>query len=144
MVKPTKVHAIIFAAFAVICAVLTIALIVLTAGGQQSQYFIYFAFFGILFLLSLALLIKVLRWKVVVDGSEITVHPPFSKAFTFYFSDISSAVRETKSLYDGEAERIVIQTKTNQKIIAESSHISYERFKHKIQSDVPQEYLTGF
>lgn len=70
VVKPTKVHAIIFAAFAVICAVLTIALIVLTAGGQQSQYFIYFAFFRILFLLSLALLIKVLRWKVVVDGSE--------------------------------------------------------------------------
>ena len=109
----------------------------LNAGGQQSQYFINFAFFEILFLLSLALLIKVLRW-------EMTVHPPFSKAFTFYFSDISSAVRETKSLYDGEAERIVIQTKTNQKIIAESSHISYERFKHKIQSDVPQEYLTGF
>lgn len=105
---------------------------------------IFYIVFGAGVLSGVYLIIKAMRFRIVVDGERITVYPLLSKTYTFTFDDINTVVRQTKKRYEGHAERIIIRTKQGKKVIAENSFIAYFKLVDKIKGCVDSSKLTGF
>lgn len=118
-------------------------LLCFTLFSSKLPHLIFYIFFGLFFWLGIYLIIKTLNFKVIVKGDTITVFSTLKKTFSFTFSEIISAVRQTKN-NKIKSERIVIKTISNKKLIVESSEISYKRFAKRIKLEVKSEYLIGF
>lgn len=103
---------------------------------ENNYMIVFYICFGTFFWLGIYLIIKTLRFRIVVKGKEITVCPLLSKDYTFTFDDINKVIRQTKKRHKGQAERIVIYTKHGKRVIAESSFVAYFKFV-----DIIQEYV---
>lgn len=104
--------------------------------NENDSMIIFYVIFGAFFWLGIYLVIKTLRFRIVVEENQITVYPLFARAYTFTFEDINSVERQTKKQRKGLAERIVIRTKQGKRIIAEHTFIAYFKFVDKIQASV--------
>lgn len=111
--------------------------------SEETPHLIFYIVFGFFLWLGTFLVLKTLKFKLIVTGKEIKVHSIFLKSFIFTFSDIISAVRQVKK-NQLKSERLVIKTINGKKIIVESSLVSYNRFYKKIISEVKNECLHGF
>lgn len=89
------------------------------------------------------MVIKTILYKVVVEGNKITVYPLFRKSYTFYFSDIVSAVRKVHN-NNMQSESILVKTADGKRLNVEDLEVSYKRFSKRIQEEVNSEYLKGF
>lgn len=112
--------------------------------NENSFFSIFYVAFGAFFGLGIYLVIKTIRFRIVVEKNKITVYPLFSRAYTFVFEDIHMVVRQTKNQYKGQAERIIIHTKQGRKIIVEHSFVAYFKLIDKIQLCVDSSRLIGF
>lgn len=104
---------------------------------------IFYVIFGTAVILCAYLLVKSLRFRVVVKNEKITAIPLLSKTYTFTFEDIETVKRQVKKRYKGEAERIIIYTKQDKKVIVDSSYVSYEKLVKRIIESVEKTKLTG-
>lgn len=104
----------------------------------------FYVIFGVFFWLGIYLIIKTIRFRIVVEKNKITVYPLFSRAYTVTFEDINTVIRQTKKQHKGLAERIVISTKQGKKIIAEHTFVAYFKLVDKIQNCVDSSKLKGF
>lgn len=114
-----------------------------TIFSKEIPHLIFYLVFGAGFWVGTYLILKTLKFRVIVKGNEITVHSILGKPYTFSFDEIVSAVRQVKK-NQLKSERVVIKTRFSKKLIVESAEISYRRFLQKIKSEVPSEYLVGF
>lgn len=105
---------------------------------------IFYVIFGAFFWLGIYLIMKTIRFRIVVDENQITVYPLFSRAYTFTFEDINSVERQTKNMNRRKAERIVIRTKQGRKVIAEDAFVAYFKLVDKIQACVDASKRKGF
>ena len=104
---------------------------------------IFYVIFGTAVILCAYLLVKSLRFRVVVKKEKITVIPLLSKTYTFTFDDIETVKRQVKNRYKGKAERVIIYTKYDKKVIVDSSYVSYEKLVERIIESVEKAKLTG-
>lgn len=111
---------------------------------ENNYMVVFYMVFGAGLWAGVYLIIKTLRFRIVVEDKEITVYPLFSKAYTFTFDDVEVAIRQTKKRYKGQAERIIVCTKQGKRVIAESSFVAYFKLVDKIQECVDLSRLTGF
>ncbi len=111
--------------------------------SKELPHIIFYIVFGFFLWLGTYLILKTLKFKVIVKGEEITVCSIFIKPYTFTFSDIISVVRQIKR-NQVKSERIVIKTASGKTLIVESTEISYKRFLQRIKSEVKSEFLFGF
>ncbi len=126
------------------CAVASIVvLLCFTFFSEEIPHTIFYITFGLFFWLGMYLVLKTLKFKVIVKGKEITVYSIFKKTYVFTFDEIISAVRQVKE-NQAKSERIVLKTKSGKKLIVENTEISYEKFLQKIKMEVKSEYLFGF
>ena len=126
------------------CALMsTVVILGFTFLSAELPHIIFYIVFGLFLWLGMYLVLKTLRFRVVVKGEIITVYSILSKPFTFEFCEIISAVRQVKK-NQVKSERIVVKTTSGKKLIVESSEISYERFLQKIKLEVKSECLSGF
>lgn len=112
--------------------------------NENNSFIIFYLVFGAFFWLGIYLVIKTMRFKIIVDGGKLTVYPLFSRAYTFTFEDINSVERQTKNQYKRQTERIVIHTKQKRRIVIENSFMSYFKLVDKIQECVDLSKLKGF
>ena len=126
------------------CALMSTAVILgFTFLSEEVPHLIFYIIFGLFLWLGMYLVLKTLRFRVVVKDKIITVYSIFSKPYTFEFSEIISAVRQVKK-NQVKSERIVIKTTSGKKLIVESFEISYKRFLQRIRLEVKNELLSGF
>ena len=111
--------------------------------SREPPNIIFYVVFGLFLWLGTYLILKTLRFKVIVKDYEITAHNIFRKSYTFTFDEIVSIVRQIKK-NNVKSERIVLKTSTGKKLIVESSEIGYKKFIKAIQSEVKSEKLFGF
>ena len=104
---------------------------------------IFYVIFGTAVILCAYLLVKSLRFRVVVKKEKITVIPLLSKTYTFTFDDIETVKRQVKNRYKGKAERVIIYTKYDKKVIVDSSYVSYEKLVAIIIESGEKAKLTG-
>ena len=104
---------------------------------------IFYVSFGAAVVLCAYLVVKFLRFRVVVKSERITVTPLLSKNFSFTFDDIETVKRQVKNRYKGKAERVIIYTKYDKKVIVDSSYVSYEKLVERIIESVEKAKLTG-
>ncbi len=104
---------------------------------------IFYIIFGVAVGLSAYLLLKTLRFRIVVKSDKITVTPLLSKTYTFTFDDIETVKRQVKNRYKGKAERIIIRTKQGKKIVVDSSYVSCEKLVQRIIECVEISKLPG-
>ena len=104
---------------------------------------IFYVSFGAAVVLCAYLVVKFLRFRVVVKSERITVTPLLSKNFSFTFDDIETVKRQVKNRYNGKAERVIIYTKYDKKVIVDSSYVSYEKLVERIIESVEKAKLTG-
>ncbi len=104
---------------------------------------IFYVIFGTAVILCAYLLVKSLRFRVVVKKEKITVIPLLSKTYTFTFDDIETVMRQVKNRYKGKAERVIIYTKYDKKVIVDSSYVSYEKLVERIIESVEKAKLIG-
>lgn len=114
-----------------------------TLFSKELPHIIFYIVFELFIWLGTYLILKALRFKVVVKGEKITICSIFKKPYTFTFSEIVSVVRQVKR-NQVKSERIVIKTVSGKKLIVESAEISYKRFLQEIKAKVKSEYLVGF
>lgn len=112
--------------------------------NENDSMIIFYVIFGAFFWLGIYLVIKTIRFRIVVEKNQITVYPLFSRAYKFTFEDINSVERQTKNMNRRQAERIVIRTKQGRKVIAEDAFIAYFKLAEKIQACVDASKLKGF
>lgn len=112
--------------------------------NESDSMIIFYVIFGALFWLGIYLIMKTIRFRIVVEKNQITVYPLFARAYTFTFEDINSVERQTKNMNRRQAERIVIRTKQGRKVIAEDAFIAYFKLVDKIQACVDVSKLKGF
>lgn len=128
----------------VICDLMSVVvLLVFTLFSQKLPHVIFYIVFGSFLWLGTYLILKTLKFKVIVKGEEITVYSIFAKPYTFTFDEIIFAMRQVKR-NQVKSERIVIKTIFGKRFIVESQEISYKRFSQRIKSEVKSEYLVGF
>lgn len=126
------------------CALMSSAVLLgFTFLSEEQPHLIFYLIFGLFLWLGTYLIVKALTFKVIVKGEKITVFSPFRKPYSFTFSEIVSAVRQVKK-NQIKSERIVIKTAVGNRLIVESSEISYKKFAKRIQLEVKKEYLGGF
>ncbi len=104
---------------------------------------IFYVIFGTAVILCAYLLVKSLRFRVVVKKEKITVIPLLSKTYTFTFDDIETVKRQVKNRYKGKAERIIIRTKQGKRIVVDSSYVSYGKLVERIIDCVEISRLHG-
>ena len=104
---------------------------------------IFYIVFGVGVLLGVYIMIKSLRFRIVVKNENLTVYPLLSKSYTFTFDDIETVKRQVKKRYEGQAERIVIRTNQGRKVIAESLFVAYRKLIEKIHENVDESKLIG-
>ena len=121
----------------------TVAILGFTFFSEELPSMIFYVVFGMFLWIGTYLILKTLRFKVVVKDEEITVYFIMIKPYTFSFNEIVSVVRQIKE-NQIKSERVVVKTISGKKLIVESSEISYERFLQRIESEVKREYLSGF
>jgi len=114
-----------------------------SGGSDLPIMIIFYAFFGGFILFFFYLALRTVKFKVVVDGDKITVYPMFFKPYSLTFNEISSVVRE-ESFNRLKSELLEIKTTTGKLFVVDSAYISYERFSHRIRSEVKSEFLDGF
>lgn len=120
-----------------------IVLLGFTLFSNELPHMIFYLVFGLFLWLGTYLVLKTLKFKVIVKGKEIIVYSVFKKPYTFTFSEIISAVRQVKR-NQMKSERIVVKTVSGKKLIVESTEISYKRVLQRIKSEVKSERLFGF
>ncbi len=111
---------------------------------SRNSMIIFYVVFGMFFWLGIYVVIKTIRFQMVVEEKIITVYPLFSKEYSFTFNDVNTVVRQTKKQYKKQAERIIICTEQGKKIIVENSFVSYFKLVAKIQKCVDSSKLIGF
>lgn len=104
---------------------------------------IFYVIFGTAVILGAYLIVKTLRFRVVVKNEKITVSPLLSKSYTFTFDDIETVKRQVKNRYKGNAERIIIRTKQGKKIVVDSSYVSYRKLVERIIEYVEKSKRLG-
>lgn len=104
---------------------------------------VFYVIFGLAVVLSAYLIVKTLRFRVVVKNEKITVTPLLSKTYTFTFSDIETVQRQVKNRYKGKAERIIIRTKQGKRIAVDSSYVSYGKLVERVIDSVETSRLPG-
>lgn len=112
--------------------------------NEPNSFIIFYVVFGAFFWLGIYLVIKTIRFRIVMEESKITAYPLFARAYTFTFEDISTVVRQTKKTHKGQAERIIIRTIQGRKIIVENSFTAYFKLVDKIQENVDASKRMGF
>lgn len=127
----------------VVIVLITIVILGFTFFSQELPHIIFYIVFGVFLWLSMYLILKTLRFKVVVQNEKITVYSIFAKPYSFTFSEIVSVVRQVKN-NQIQSESMVIKTSSGKKLTVESAEMEYKRFLKKIQSEVKREYLFGF
>lgn len=120
-----------------------LVLLLFTFFSEELPHVIFYIVFGLFFWLGMYLILKTIRFRVIVRGEKITVFSILRKPYSFTFDQVVSAVRQVKN-NQVNSERIVVKTTAGRKLIVESSEISYERFAKKIRSTVTAERLSGF
>lgn len=121
----------------------TLIMLCFTLFSEELPHWIFYLVLGLSILVGLYMVLKTLRFKVIVEGEKITVFSIIRRPYTFTFSEIVSAVRQVKK-NQLKSERMVIKTASGKKLIVESAEISYERFKKRVGSEVEKQYLVGF
>ena len=111
--------------------------------NQQKIELFFYVIFGLAVVLSAYLIVKTLRFRVVVKNEKITVTPLLSKTYTFTFSDIETVQRQVKNRYKGKAERIIIRTKQGKRIVVDSSYVSYGKLVERVIDSVETSRLPG-
>ncbi len=111
--------------------------------SEQKLHWIFYFVFSTMFGMGVYLVLKTLRFKVIVNKNMIEVTPTFSKTYSFTFEDIIFAERQTKN-NKTNSERIVLKTKNRKKLIVENTEISYERLLCRIKIEVDSNKLVGF
>lgn len=114
-----------------------------TLFSQKFPHIIFYIVFGLFLWLGTYLVLKTLKFRVIVKDKEITVCSIFAKPYTFTFNEIISVQLQVKK-NQVKSERIVIKTVFGKRLIVESTEISYKRFLQRIKSEVKSEYLVGF
>ena len=120
-----------------------LVLVLFTFFSEELPHVIFYIIFGLFFWIGTYLILKTIRFRVIVRGEEITVFSILKKPYSFTFHEIVSAVRQVKN-NQVNSERIVVKTTAGRKLIVESSEISYKRFAKKIRSTVAKDRLYGF
>lgn len=83
-------------------------------------------------LVFISICFRVNRFRIVVQGNQITVHPTFSKEFTCSFDDIASANRKLNA-GTPPVEKIKIKTKDGKKFMPVSTMYSFDKFASKLR-----------
>ncbi|MCL2860500.1 MAG: hypothetical protein FWF46_08165 [Oscillospiraceae bacterium] len=92
---------------------------------MRKSNIIFYIIFGLFFFLGAYLALKALKFKVIVQGEDISVYDIFIKTYTFKFDDIVLVTRQVKK-NQLNSERMVIKTKLGKKLIVESAEIAYK------------------
>lgn len=121
----------------------TVIVVGFTLFSEKVPHAIFYVVFGLGAWLYWYLILKSLRFRVIVKGDDITVHSILARPHSFTFDEIVSAVRQVKK-NRVKSERVVIKTRSGKKLIVETPEISYRRFVNQIITKVPGEYLHGF
>lgn len=66
--------------------------------SEQKLHWIFYFVFSTMFGWGVYLVLKTLRFKVIVNKNTIEVTPTFSKTYSFMFEDIISVKRQTKKI----------------------------------------------
>ena len=104
----------------------------------------FYVVFGLFVLLGIYMIVKALRFRIVVKNEQIKVTPVATKSFVFTFDDIEIVKRQVKKRYNkGQAERIIIQTKQGKKLAVDSSYVSYRKLVERIIETVEKSKLIG-
>lgn len=114
-----------------------------TLFSGELPHIVFYIVFGLFFWFGTYLVLKTLKFRVIVKGEKITVCSVFIKPYTFTFSEIVSAVRQVKR-NQVKSERIVVKTVSGRRLVVESTEISYKRFLQRVKSEVKSEHLFGF
>lgn len=126
------------------CALMSLAVLLgFTFLSDEQPHFIFYVVFGLFIWLGTYLIVKTLRYKVIVKEKKVTVFSVFRKPYSFNFDEVVEAVRQIKK-NQMHSERIVIKTVSGKRLLVESSEISYKRFAKKVQLEVRRECLVGF
>lgn len=104
---------------------------------------IFYVVFGVFILIGIYLLLKSVRWKIVVSGDEITIHPVYGDAYTFSFSDIASVKRQVSG-DKTKPDKVTLKTNFDKRIVFDSMCVSYHFFVSRLKAEVNSEYLSGF
>lgn len=139
-----NIYAVIGAITAIVFGVFILSSPIIWSNESGYSMIAFYVIFGVFFWLGIYLIIKTMRFRIVVEKNKITVYPLFSRAYTVTFEDINTVVRQTKKQHKGLAERIVISTKQGNKIIAEHTFVAYFKLVDKIQNCVDSSKLKGF
>lgn len=107
-------------------------------------HFIFYIVFGSGIWAGIYMIIYQMRFCIVVEQEKITVYPLFRRSYSFTFHDVYTVKRQTKNLYKGQTERIVLRTEQGKKVIVESSFVNYFKFTEQIQNCVDASKLSGF
>lgn len=102
---------------------------------------VFYISFGAFVLLGIYIIIKSLRFRIVVDKGVLTVYPLFQKSYSFTFDEVEIVTRQTKKRYEGYAERLVVRTKDGKKTIIESSFVNYKKMVEQIIENVDRSKL---
>lgn len=120
-----------------------IVVIGFTFFDEEIPHWIFYVTFGFGIYLGAYLILKTLKWRIVVDGQNITVYPIFRSSYSFTFQDIVSVVRRVKKNRI-KSEYLTVILSSGKKIVVESAEIGYERFVAIVQEKISKEYLSGF
>lgn len=110
---------------------------------EEPLHILFYFIMGPIFLTGIYMILKVLTFKVEVDGNNITYYSALRKPYTFTFDDITSVLRQVRK-HNTRLERLVIRTKSGRKIILECSEVGYKRISKRIKNEVKKECLSGF
>ena len=112
-----------------------------TVFSDPLPHLICYILLGGMISIGIYLILKALKFKIIVKGDMITACFIIKRPCRFKFSDIVSAQNQRKK---NNAERIVIKLNSGKKIIVENIAIHYEQFKDLIKTKVDKEKLVGF
>lgn len=125
------------------CLLAFLVFVIFIFFSQQELNWIFYLIFSTMFGMGAYLVIKALRFKVVIDKDIIEVTPILSKTYSFTFDDIVFVERQTKK-NKTKSERIIVKTKSGKRLIVENAEVSYERFLRRIKLKVDSNLLKGF
>lgn len=109
----------------------------------KSLIFFYISF-GAFVLLGIYIIIKTLRFRIVVERVFLTVYPLFQKSYSFTFDEVKTVTRQIKKRYNGRTERIIILTNQGKRVVVDSSFVSYKKLVKIIQENITVSKLIGF
>ena len=127
-----------------LCALMSmIVLLGFTFFSDKLPHLIFYIVFGLFFWLGMYLVLKTIKFKVIVKNEKITVYSILKKPYSFTFNEVNLVVRQVKKNKE-KSERIVIKTTLGRKLIVESGEIAYKMNEKKVESEVEKKYLFGF